>query len=68
MLYISQFFEDLYNKVFGVQSSIPPHAKSVHGGVRCSHGAHLTQPCCDFLITGKNIKVTKEAIAIIMTF
>ena len=22
-----------------------------HGGGRCSHSAHLTQPCCDFLET-----------------
>ena len=26
----------------------PPQGKSWHGEVRCSHSAHLTQPCCDF--------------------
>ena len=27
-----------------------PQSKSWHSEVRCSHSAHLTQPCCDFLI------------------
>ena len=30
----------------------PPQAKSPHGGVMCSHSAHLMQPCCDFKIQG----------------
>ena len=29
----------------------PPQAKSLHGGVRCSRSAHLTQPCCDFFFS-----------------
>ena len=27
-----------------------PQAKSRHGGVMCSHSAHLMQPCCDFFL------------------
>ena len=39
--------------------SSPPQAKSLHGGVRCSHSAHLTQPCCDFLILNTNHQTSK---------
>ena len=34
-----------------------PQAKSLHDGVRCSHSAHLTQPCCDF---GYNVSMRVE--------
>ena len=29
---------------------LTPHPSARHGEVRCSHSAHLTQPCCDFWI------------------
>jgi hypothetical protein len=38
----------------------PPQAKSPHGGVMCSHSAHLMQPCCDFFIDQLCIANTRQ--------
>ena len=37
------------------QSTSPPQAKSLHGEVRCSRSAHLTQPCCDLLLMSNQV-------------
>ena len=35
----------------------PAQAKSWHGEVRCSHSAHLTQPCCYFFYLNASARI-----------
>ena len=43
---LENYFAEICQFFISVETSMP-QAKSQHGGVRCSHSAHFTQPCCD---------------------
>ena len=58
-------YDDDFIKLVTILS--PPQTKSLHGGVRCSRSAHLTQQCCDFFSCASNSINTAVCLSVYLS-